>query len=128
MKTLLIVVGLLAALIVPLSWLMFYGMSEIKQLVIREVDLGHVADGVYRGSYHKGRWSYDVEVIVRDHHIVAVKNKNERMKVASDWNAKAEAAVVEKQAIDLDVISGATVNTKAFEKAVELALSAPTKA
>lgn len=128
MKTLLIVVGLLAALIVPLSWLMFYGMSEIKQLVIREVDLGHVADGVYRGSYHKGRWSYDVEVIVRDHRIVAVKNKNERMKVASDWNAKAEAAVVEKQAIDLDVISGATVNTKAFEKAVELALSAPTKA
>lgn len=127
MKTILIIIGALAALIVPLSWLMFYGMREIKQLVIREVDLGHVADGVYRGSYHKGRWAYDVEVIVRDHRIVAVKNKSERMEVASDWNAKAEAAIVEKQAIDLDVISGATVNTKAFEKAVERALSAPTK-
>lgn len=127
MKTLLIVVVLLAVLIVPLSWLMFHGMSEIKGLVIREVDLGQIADGVYTGSYHKGRWSYDVEVTVRNHRILTVKNKNERMQVASDWNAKAEAAIVEKQAIDVDVISGATVNTKAFEKAIELALSAPAK-
>lgn len=127
MKTLLIVVALLAVVIVPVSWLMFYGMSEIKHLVIREVDLAQVDDGVYTGAYHKGRWSYDVEVVVREHRIVAVKNKNERMKVASDWNAKAEAAIVERQAIDLDVISGATVNTKAFEKAVELALSSSSK-
>lgn len=127
MKTFLIVMAVIVVLLVPLSYLMFYGMSEIKHLVIREVDLAKIADGVYTGSYHKGRWTYDVEVTVRGHRIVMVKNKNERMNVAKDWNAKAEAAILEKQSIDLDVISGATVNTKAFEKAVEVALSTPSR-
>lgn len=127
MKTFLIVVAVIVVLLVPLSYLMFHGMSEIKHLVIREVDLGRIADGIYTGSYHKGRWTYDVEVTVRGHRIVTVKNNNERMKAAGDWNAKAEAAIVQKQAIDLDVISGATVNTKAFEKALEIALSTPAK-
>ena len=117
---LVLVVVLLAA--IPGWYLMFNGMSEIKAMVIRDVDLSKIPDGVYRGSYHKGRWTYDVEVDVRDHEIVSVKNLNPRMDVAKSWNDQAAAKIVEQQSIAVDVISGATVNTKAFEKAVERAL------
>lgn len=125
MKVALIIVGILAVLAVPLSILMFYGMAEIRQLVIREVDLQKVADGMYTGSYHKGRWTFDVEVLVEDHRIKAVKNINSRMNTLQDWNASAEAAFIEKQAVNIDVVSGATLNTKALQKAVEVALTNP---
>lgn len=125
MKVALIVVGILAVLAVPLSILMFYGMSEIRQLVIREVDLGKVADGTYMGSYHKGRWTFDVQVVVQNHRIKSVKNVNARMNTQQEWTASAEAAFVEKQSVNIDVVSGATLNSKAFQKAVEIALSKP---
>ena len=125
MKIALVILGLLALLAIPMAFLMFHGMAEIKALVIQEVDLSKIADGTYHGSYHKGRWTYDVEVVVRDHRIVSIHNMNPRMNVQQRWNDKAAALILEKQSIGIDVISGATVNTKAFEKAVEVALSSP---
>jgi uncharacterized protein with FMN-binding domain len=125
MKIALIVVGILALLAVPIGILMFYGMSEIRQLVIREVDLQRVADGTYTGSYHKGRWTYDVEVVIQNHRIKSVKNINARMKALKDWNESAEQAFIKKQSVNIDVVSGATVNSKAMQKAVEVALSSP---
>lgn len=122
MKIALIILALLALIAIPMAFLMFYGMAEVKALVIHEVDLAKIADGTYTGSYHKGRWTYDVEVVVRDHRIVSLRNLNQRMNAAQAWNDKAAALILEKQAINIDVISGATVNTKAFEKAVEVAL------
>jgi uncharacterized protein with FMN-binding domain len=125
MKVTLLVVGVLVLLAIPVSALMFYGMSEIRQLVVREVDLQKVANGTYSGSYHKGRWTYDVEVVVQDHRIKSVKNVNAKMKALQDWNTSAEAAFVEKQSVNIDVVSGATLNSKAMQKAVEVALSSP---
>ena len=125
MKIALIILAVLAVLAIPMSILMFYGMSEIRQLVIREVDLQKVADGTYTGSYHKGRWTYDVEVVVQDHRIKSVKNTNSRMDALSDWNQQAEAAVLAKQSVNIDVVSGATLNSIAFQKAVEVALHTP---
>jgi uncharacterized protein with FMN-binding domain len=125
MKVALIVVGILALLAVPLSILMFYGMSEIRQLVIREVDLQKVADGTYAGSYHKGRWTFDVEVVVQNHRIRSVKNINARMKALQVWNDSAEQAFIQKQSVNIDVVSGATLNSRAMQKAVEVALSSP---
>jgi uncharacterized protein with FMN-binding domain len=125
MKVALIVLGILALLAVPLTILMFYGMSEVRQLVIREVDLQKIADGTYTGSYHKGRWTYDVEVVVQSHRIKSVKNVNTRMDAVHDWNASAEKAFIDKQSVNIDVVSGATLNSKALQKAVEVALSSP---
>ncbi|HKU42417.1 MAG TPA: FMN-binding protein [Polyangiales bacterium] len=127
MKLLLLLLALIVVIAIPLTLFMFYGMSDVRRLVIREVDLSKIADGTYAGSYHKGRFTYDVEVAVRDHRIVAIKNKNPRTRDLGEWNDRAEAAMVSKQSINVDVVSGATLNTKAFGKAVELALSGPAR-
>lgn len=128
MKVALIIVGILVLLAIPLAVVVFYGMSEIKALVIREVDLQKVADGTYTGSYHKGRWTFDVEVVVQNHRIKSVKNINARMKDAlGPWTQNAERAFVDQQTVNIDVVSGATLNSKAMQKAVELALSSPPK-
>jgi uncharacterized protein with FMN-binding domain len=62
---------------------------------------------------------------VHDHRIKSVKNLNARMKALQDWNASAEQAFVEQQTVNIDVVSGASLNSKAMQKAVELALTSP---
>lgn len=127
MKIALIVLGVLALLAIPLVVTMFYGMRDVRELVVRDIDLSKLADGLYVGSFHKGRWTYDVEVTVRDHRIAAIVNTNTRMQNIKDWNEKAASSIVDQQSVQIDVVSGATLNTKAFSKAVEVALSSPAR-
>jgi uncharacterized protein with FMN-binding domain len=103
------------------------GMGEVKNLVINSVDLSKISDGVYQGSYHKGRWTYDVQVTIKNHAITAAKNTNKRMAIMKDFNDKAEAAIIKKQSPQIDIVSGASVNTKALSKAVENALAPAAK-
>jgi Uncharacterized protein conserved in bacteria len=98
------------------------GMGEIKRLSFDNIDLSKINDGTYIGSYHKGRWTYDVKVAVKDHRIIQVQNTNERMRMMKGFDDKVAAAIIARQSANIDVVSGATVNTRAFQKAVENAL------
>ena len=123
----LVLLAMLVLVAAPLVVMSFYGMREVRALVLRDVDLSQLADGVYVGSCHKGRWTYDVEVTVKDHRLVSIVNTNARMNTAKDWNEKAAHAMLGNQTVRIDVVSGATLNTKAFGKAVERALSMPAR-
>lgn len=130
MKKFRIVLWAIGGFAVVMGALFFFlnlGMGEVQKLVVNSVDLSRIADGVYQGSYHKGRWTYDVQVTVKSHAITAVKNTNKRMAIMKDFNEKAEAAIIKKQSPQIDVVSGATVNTKAMSKAVENALAPAAK-
>ena len=130
MKTVRIILFTLAgffAVMVAISLVMTIGMGETKKLVIRDVDLSKISDGVYEGSYHKGRWTYDARVTVRDHRITDVANTNRNMEKAAVINKKIEDEIIKKQSTRIDVVSRATVNTRAFQKAVENALESVAK-
>jgi uncharacterized protein with FMN-binding domain len=127
MKAFLIVIGIIAVFAGVIALFMFYGMGQIRRLVIRGVDLSKIDDGTYEGQYHKGRWTYDVQVTVKDHRIVDVKNMNKMMEMAKEVNAKATAEIVKNQSPVIDVVSGATIFTRAFQKAVENALNSSVK-
>jgi uncharacterized protein with FMN-binding domain len=123
----LVLLAMLVLVAVALVVMSFYGMREVRALVLRDVDLSRLADGVYLGSYHKGRWTYDVEVTVKDHRLVSIVNTNARMNTDKDWNEKAAHAMLGNQTVRIDVVSGATLNTKAFGRSVErTALAAET--
>lgn len=121
MKATLIVVGIIVVILAVLFAAGSNGLSDIKKMTINQVDLSKVSDGVYKGKFHKARWNYDVEVEVKDHKITSIKttNKIPDQKLIDEAIKRIEA----KQSVDIDVVSGATVNTKAFRKAVENALT-----
>ncbi len=98
------------------------GMGDIKKLTIVNVDISQLPDGIYSGSYHKARWTYDAKVTIKDHRIVEIVNTNAKMNTMGDFNQKIAAAIIAQQSPNIDVVGGATVNTRAFAKAVELAL------
>ena len=82
-----------------------------------------ISDGIYKGSYHKGRWNYDLELTVKNHKVTEVKNINKQMATFEEFNKNLTSELLEKQKIPFDTVSGATVHTKAFLKAVENAVN-----
>jgi uncharacterized protein with FMN-binding domain len=123
MKIFIIVIIIVVIITVPMLYFMFYGLGSVKKLIINEVDLSKINDGTYKGSFHKNRWNYDLEITVKNHKITSVKNTNKKMEMFKELNDKFYSELLEKQRIPFDTVSGATVHTKAFLKAAENALT-----
>jgi uncharacterized protein with FMN-binding domain len=123
-KITLIILGSIVVFGVIMFFVASMGISDIKKMVINEVDLSKIADGVYKGTFHKVRWTYEVEVTVKDHRITSIKNINKLPDPAVKLTDGAIKSIIDKQSVKIDVVSGATINTKAFQKAVENALVA----
>ena len=100
----------------------FVDVIRYNELVIRDVDLQNIADGVYAGSFKGGRFSNSLAVTVRDHTIVDIKRLKPSMP-QEYVRQKIYAKVMEKQSLQIDTVSGATVTTLATLKAIENALS-----
>ena len=97
------------------------GLGEGKALEINSVDLHSLEDGIYLGEYEGGRWTNEVEVEVRDREIQSIRLLEgfEMKKVKEEIYNK----VLEHQSIEVEVVSGATVSSKAYLKAIENALT-----
>ena len=93
------------------------GLPEIQELVINEVSPGEVADGVYTGEFKQYRWSYRVDVTIQDGKIVDIQFNN-----GGTLEQELVDRIIANQTLDVDINTGATVNSKAFLKAVETAL------
>jgi len=93
------------------------GLSEMQELVIKDVSPGEVADGVYTGEFNQYRWSYRVNVTVQKGKIMDIQFDND-----GTLEQELVERIITKQSLDVDINTGATVNSKAFLKAVETAL------
>ena len=96
-------------------------MEATKSLTITTPNYSRLADGTYRGAYDGGLVLAEVAVTVADAHIESV----EILKHDHGRGGEAEKIVdhiVEAQSLEVDVITGATVSSKAILKAAENAL------
>jgi uncharacterized protein with FMN-binding domain len=121
-KKALLIVGIVLAVFVGLMALAaFPGMGAVRKMTVTPVDLSKIADGTYPGSFKSGRFSYSVEVTVRNHRIEEVKSTG--VKQAQDAVIQQIfARIVADQSVRVDTVSGASLTTKAASKAVENAL------
>ncbi|HCC33926.1 MAG TPA: hypothetical protein DEQ28_08540 [Clostridiales bacterium] len=121
MRTVLIVVAALVVLGVGAAFWFNRGMGAIRRLTIEEPDLTALADGVYQGRFQQGRWLFAVEVTVADHRVQDIRVTRSGL----EGRALSQALVREvvgRQSLQVDTVSGATISTRAFLKAVENAL------
>ncbi len=118
-----LIVGIvLAVLVAAMAIGTFNGMGYVRKMTVNPVDLSTIADGVYAGRFKKGRFSYSVEVTVKDHRIQAVQATDPRQ-VTSPIIEQIFARIVQEQTVKVDTVSGASLTTKAVSKAAENALN-----
>ena len=117
------IVAVLAIMLVLAFVWVCDGLSEMMALQLDGLDLGKVADGSYTGTFPFKRWNNTMKVVVeggRIKSIVVVDDVGAAF--ITDCSGETIRRVVEAQDTRIDTISGATVTTKAYLKAIENAL------
>ena len=98
------------------------GLKAGEALEINPVDLSVLNDGVYNGVYEGGRWTNEVEVMVKGHRIESVKIVKDVRFPKPEVTEELVGRVLKEQSPKIDAISGSTVTCKAYLKSIENAL------
>ena len=115
----LIVVGLV---VLGTAGSLFYftrGLQEGAALEIGEIYPAEKEDARYTGSYDFRRWSNELEVVVESGEITEIRVLDDIMVVDGELADKIFSQVIAKQSLDIDIVGGATVSSKAYLKALE---------
>ncbi len=121
-KIIAVIIGSLLLLNILLILFSMIDMGEIKALSVKTPDLSTFSDSTYTGSYKKGRWRYNVSVKIEKGSITEISHKESKISTPDKLNKEIISNIINKQSLSLDAVSGASVNTKALCKAVEVAL------
>lgn len=95
--------------------------TDTDSIIIENVDLQKVKDGVYEGEYEIFPVKAAVSIKVKNHKITEIEITKHR----EGKGEKAETIiedVIRAQSLDVDTISGATRSSKCILKAIENAL------
>lgn len=95
--------------------------EKANNLVIKKLDLSKTEDGVYDGECNLDIVYARVRVTIIDHKIIGVEIL-EHKKGLGGKAEKITETVVKNQSLDVDIVSGATVSSKALLKAIENAV------
>lgn len=96
-------------------------VSNAKAIEVEEVDLSQIKDGEYLGSFE----IFPVKVSVKT---TVLNGEITQIELLEHFNGKGTAAeailysILEKQSLQVDTVSGATVSSIAIKKAVENSL------
>jgi len=125
-KVIIIILSILGVLVLVGAGGVFYitnGLEAGENLAINPVNLGKIEDGTYTGVYKAGRWTNEVAVSVADHRISNIDVVKTVTMESPEMTSTIINSVIEKQNTTIDTVSGATVTSKAYLKAIENALS-----
>ncbi len=99
--------------------------NEIRNLPLDKVDFGALKDGVYTGTFDGGlhRWRMNtIRVTVESGAVVTIEVLEHKENRAKQFTDQLFNQVIEKRTLQVDVVSGATISSKAYLQGVENAL------
>ncbi len=99
------------------------GLDEVGDLTIEKIEASYLKDGTYLGEYDYGRWANKLQVTIRDGQILSIEILYNTRFDREDVTKIILERVLAEQTTDIDIVSGATVTTKAYLKAIENALT-----
>lgn len=117
-----IIAAIAAVVVLSLVALVFFNLPKPLTASNAAFDLSQIADGAYPGSCDNGLVKVGVEVQVQNHEITEVKLLEHDNGLGGAAEAITET-VVQRQSVEIDAVSGATMSSKTILKAVEAALS-----
>lgn len=124
-KTLKVIGVILGVFVLVLAGFYAYlliGMDEVAHLTIENIDIKTIPDGTYEGAFEGYRWSNSVKITVKDKRITDIEVIKSQTFADKAKIVTLIDRIKNAQSLQVDVLSGATVSSKAFLKAVENAL------
>ncbi len=121
-----IIIPIILIFILVCSSGVFYlsrGLNEGSKVKINGIRILDLNDGIYSGKYNAGRWSNQLSVTVKDHKITEIKIIDDVTFVKNGVSDELFSKVIKAQNTKVDVISQATVTSKAYLKSIENALN-----
>lgn len=121
-----IIIPIILVFILVCSSGVFYlsrGLNEGSKVKINGIRILDLNDGIYNGKYNAGRWSNQLSVTVKDHKITEIKIIDDVTFVKNGVSDELFSKVIKAQNTKVDVISQATVTSKAYLKSIENALN-----
>ena len=119
LKIILFIVIILVLTIGGASFLISRGLDSGKDMAINHIDTSQFENGVYEGEYDGGRWSNEVSVVLEEGKITEINVVKNVLFEQQEVTRELINNVIEKQDVVVDVVSGATVTSKAYLKAIE---------
>lgn len=118
------IILIVLALLVAAGLFVTSGLSEGMNVQLQGVNLADKPDGDYTGTYTFKRWTNTLLVHVKDHQITGI-DIQEDVGAAQITHCSGEIfqRVIAAQDTKVDAVSGATVTSKAYLKAIENALN-----
>lgn len=98
------------------------GLKKVKNLPLADIDISSIPDGVYEGSFSGYRWDNTLRVTVKDGKITDFEVVTEKMSKSPQVVNGIREKLIARQDLHIDAVSGASVNTRAYLKAIEDAL------
>lgn len=122
MRKLKTLAALLAACLLLLAAAGAFALRAARRLSVSTPELSAAADGCYIGQAAVLPVRVRVEVDVHDHRIAAIRILEHDCGLGAPAEALVQT-VLERQTLELDAVSGATVSSKCLLKAIENALA-----
>ncbi len=98
------------------------GKEKTLRLSTGDTQILPAEDGIYIGSYQGLRWSNTVEVTVKANKIENIRILKPQIFAKQETIDTMTQRILSKQSTEVDIVSGATADCKAYLKAVENAL------
>jgi uncharacterized protein with FMN-binding domain len=121
-KFLRVLLSIAAIFVIIIAGMMFYisrGLKEGAAVEVNKINVSDSKDGVYSGSFDSGRWTNELKVTVKDKKITDINIVKDVRFVDAKVRDDLFREVIEKQNTDVDILSGATVTSKAYLKSIE---------
>jgi len=99
--------------------------NESQNVVIENIDFKNFKDGTYIGVYDEGMNSWrknEVKVTILNGIVTNIELLSSAENRPVEFNNEIYGKVLKKQSLQVDVVSGATLTSKAYLKAIENAL------
>ncbi len=99
-------------------------------MIINDIDISAIKDGVYKGSYKfsfSDKSVYHVITSVKDHRIKKINLQFDE-KIKSRFTTIAKDVferIIDRQTPNVDVVTGASITSKQYMKAIENSLLKP---
>jgi uncharacterized protein with FMN-binding domain len=99
------------------------GLKSGQNLELSGIEPSKISDGTYAGKYTAGRWTNELSVTVKSGLITDIKLNQDVTFADQKMTEELFNRVIKEQNTTVDAVSGATVSSKAYLKAIENALN-----